>query len=98
MWPCSLVEVLVELAEAQGAYKCSLECKDHLIGFYEKMGFKVIAMEALPEHRMRCAKPLCRKTKATTSSYSGSSSIKSAAGKHSSPSNHLLTLPVFHFA
>jgi len=35
-----LNEVLVRLAKKAGVYKLSLECKDNLIPFYEKFGYK----------------------------------------------------------
>ena len=28
------------MAEGLGCYKCILECKDELVGFYEKLGFR----------------------------------------------------------
>lgn len=36
----SLNETLVSLAKKLGVYKLSLECKDDLIPFYEKFGYK----------------------------------------------------------
>jgi glucosamine-phosphate N-acetyltransferase len=35
----SLVKAAVELAEELACYKCILDCKDEVLGFYEKLGF-----------------------------------------------------------
>ena len=36
----SLVRAAVETAEGLGCYKCILECREELVGFYEKLGFR----------------------------------------------------------
>ncbi|MDA4116470.1 MAG: GNAT family N-acetyltransferase [Thaumarchaeota archaeon] len=36
----SLVKAAVEMAEELACYKCILDCKDELVGFYEKLGFR----------------------------------------------------------
>jgi glucosamine-phosphate N-acetyltransferase len=36
----SLVKAAVETAEGLACYKCILDCKDELVGFYEKLGFR----------------------------------------------------------
>ena len=36
----SIVDLLVKLGQALGAYKISLDCKDQMIPFYESLGFK----------------------------------------------------------
>jgi glucosamine-phosphate N-acetyltransferase len=36
----SLVRAAVKLAEEMGCYKCILDCKEDLVGFYETMGFR----------------------------------------------------------
>jgi glucosamine-phosphate N-acetyltransferase len=36
----SLVKAAVALAEERGCYKCILDCKEDLAGFYESLGFK----------------------------------------------------------
>jgi len=35
-----IVDLLVKLGQALGAYKISLDCKDQMIPFYESLGFK----------------------------------------------------------
>jgi glucosamine-phosphate N-acetyltransferase len=35
-----LNEILIQLAKKKGVYKLSLECKDELVAFYEKFGYK----------------------------------------------------------
>jgi glucosamine-phosphate N-acetyltransferase len=35
----SLVKAGIQLAEELGCYKCILDCKDELVGFYERLGF-----------------------------------------------------------
>ncbi len=36
----SLVKAAAEMAERLGCYKCILECREELVGFYEKLGFR----------------------------------------------------------
>jgi glucosamine-phosphate N-acetyltransferase len=36
----SLVRAAVEMAEEMACYKCILDCKEELTGFYEKLGFR----------------------------------------------------------
>uniref|UniRef100_A0A914BWD7 Glucosamine 6-phosphate N-acetyltransferase n=1 Tax=Acrobeloides nanus TaxID=290746 RepID=A0A914BWD7_9BILA len=36
----ALMTLLVALAEHLGVYKLSLECRPHLVGFYEQFGYK----------------------------------------------------------
>lgn len=36
----SLVKAAVEMAEGLACYKCILECRDELVGFYEMLGFR----------------------------------------------------------
>jgi len=35
----SLVKAAVEMADGLACYKCILECREELVGFYEKLGF-----------------------------------------------------------
>ena len=37
----SLVKAAVEMAEGLACYKCILDCNDQVVGFYEKLGFRV---------------------------------------------------------
>jgi glucosamine-phosphate N-acetyltransferase len=36
----SLVNAAVEIASGLGCYKCILECRDEVVSFYEKLGFR----------------------------------------------------------
>ena len=36
----SLLRAALEMAEASACYKCILDCKDELVSFYEKLGFR----------------------------------------------------------
>jgi len=36
----SLVKAAVEMAERHGCYKCILDCREELVSFYEKLGFR----------------------------------------------------------